>query len=125
MEKMMKAIDRNNHSKISPKEEEVPWKLSRFEDFVGLVRRLALDGSNKYAGAEAYRKEAIDIIPDILGEEGYVNFVLGDLVKRITRFKNQRRERDLVKIALWTYLLWMRLFPKQDREGRKAQVGMD
>jgi hypothetical protein len=114
MEEMMKAIDGDNHRKISPKEEEVPWKLARFEDFVGLVRRMALDGSTKYAGAEAYRKEAIDIIPDILSEEGYVSFVLGDLIKRIMRFKNQRRERDLVKIALWTYLLWMRLFPKQE-----------
>jgi hypothetical protein len=80
-------------------EEENTWKLSRFEDFIKLTKRLALDGSNKYAAGEPYKKEAIDIITDVMGEEGYTNFVLG----------------DLLKIALWSYLLWMRLFPKQEK----------
>lgn len=100
-------------------------KLSRFEEFARSMKILAVEGSNKYAGGEPYKKEAIDIIPDILTEEGYVSYVLGDLLKRVIRFKNQRRERDLVKIALWSYLLWMRFFPKQDREGPKPHGGMD
>jgi hypothetical protein len=95
--------------------EEDTWKLSRFEDFIKLTKRLALDGSNKYAAGEPYKKEAIDVITDVMGEEGYTNFVLGDLIKRIIRFKNQKRERDLLKIALWSYLLWMRLYPKQEK----------
>ena len=98
------------------KEEDIPQKLARFEEFTELMKKLALQGSEKYSGAEAHKKETIDIIPDILGEEGYTNFVLGDLLKRIIRFKNQRRERDLIKMALWAYLLWMRLFPKQESE---------
>ncbi len=88
------------------------WKLARFEEFTRQMKMLALDGSCKYAGAEPYAKEAVDIIPEVLSEEGYTSFVLGDLLKRIIRFKNQKRERDLVKIALWTYFLWIRLFPK-------------
>ena len=112
---MEKIIDYKKHLKPEPREDDIPHKLSRFDEFTSLMKGLALQGTDKYAGAEADKKETIDIIPDILGEHGYVSFVLGDLVKRVVRFKNQRRERDLVKIALWTYLLWMRLFPKQEK----------
>jgi hypothetical protein len=115
MEDPARVVNLEDHLIKLVNEEESTWKLSRFAEFTGLMRDLALDGSSKYAGAEPYVKEAIDIIPDILGEEGYINFVLGDLIKRIIRFKNQKRERDLIKIALWTYFLWMRLFPKQEK----------
>ena len=120
MEQSIDVVDRENHPRMLPEENQ--WKLSRFEEFAKLMKMLAINGSNKYAGAKPYSKEAIDIIPDILGEEGYVNFVLGDLLKRIIRFKNQRRERDLVKIALWTYLLWMRLFQKQEKREPEAHT---
>ena len=94
-------------------------RLARFKEFTGLMKELALEGMEKYAGAEASRKENIDIIPDILGEEGFLNFVLGDLIKRIIRFKNQKREKDLVKMALWSYLLWNKLFPNKRENGPK------
>lgn len=111
---MKKVIKTTDYKKEFKKGGSLPSKLLRFEEFTGMMNALALQGTEKYSGAEAHKKETIDIIPDILGEEGYTNFVLGDLLKRIIRFKNQKRERDLVKIALWAYLLWMRLFPKQE-----------
>ncbi len=110
MEHPVRIADCGNHPKFHAKEDQ--WILSRFEEFTRLMKMLAVDGSNKYAGAVPYKKEAVDIIPDILGEEGYLHYVLGDLLKRIIRFKNQKRERDLIKIALWTYFLWIRFFPK-------------
>ena len=117
MEQSNTAIKHGDRPKMPSEENQ--WKLSRFEEFARSMKMLAIEGSNKYAGGEPYKREAIDIIPDILTEEGYVDYVLGDLLKRIIRFKNQRRERDLVKMALWSYLLWMRLFPNQGREGPK------
>ncbi len=122
MENPVRVADLEHHLMTIMNEKEAPWKLSSFEDFVASMKRLAMDGSNKYAGAEPYKKEAIDIIPDVIGEEGYMNFILGDLLKRIIRFKNQKRERDLIKIALWTYLLWMRLFPKIERREPEAHM---
>jgi len=107
----MSLVDLKRQTKAM--EEDIPQKLARFEEYTKLMKKVALQGTDKYTGAEADTKETIDIIPDVLGEEGYIHHVLGDLVKRIIRFKNERRERDLVKMALWTYLLWMRLFPKQ------------
>lgn len=109
MEELIKVTDYKEDLK---KEGSIPPKLLRFEEFTELMKTLALQGTEKYSGAETNQKETIDIIPEVLGEEGYTNFVLGDLLKRIIRFKNQRRERDLLKMALWAYLLWMRLFPK-------------
>jgi hypothetical protein len=116
------VVDLDNHLMAPADEEKNRWNPARFEEFTRLMKTLAVDGSNKYAGAEANGKEAIDIIPDILGEEGYVHFVLGDLLKRIIRFKNQKRERDLLKIGLWSYMLWMRLFQKQKKREPEAHT---
>ena len=80
---------------------------------MGMMKTLALQGSDKYTGAEVDEKEAMDVILDVLGEKGFTYYVLGDFIKRIVRFKNQKRERDLPKIGLWSYFLWDRLFPQK------------
>ena len=102
-----------------------PYKLCRFKEFTQLMKEMALKGIEKRSEAELLKKETEDSIPDAPGAERHINFVLEDLVKKIIRFRNQRREKDLVNLALWAYLLWMRLYPKQDREGGKAHVGVD
>lgn len=98
--------------------DEIPQKLAGFDDFCMTVRQLALVGTDKYAGKEKDCKETIDIIPEILGEDGYKNFVLGDLLKRVFRLHNQFRERDLFKIALWCYLLWLRYYYNAEEESK-------
>jgi len=90
------------------KSEEIPEKLKGFDHFVGCMEEIILQGTDKYHGAKKDKYETIDIIPMVLGEEGYVHFVLGDLLKRVVRFNNQRRERDIFKMAVWLYLLWKR-----------------
>lgn len=93
--------------------ENPPHKLVRFKEFTQLMRTLALREIEKYS--KAHKKESKDVIPNTLGDERHIHFVLEDLVKKIIRFRNQRKERDLVQLALWTYLLWMRLYPKQKK----------
>ena len=100
-----------------------PHNLLRFKEFTELMRKLALQQMENYS--KAHKKGSVDVIPDPIGDERHINFALEDLVKKIIRFKNQRRENDMVKLALWAYLLWMKLYPKQDRQDRKAYVGMD
>jgi len=87
------------------------------------MKKLALQETEKHS--KAHEKDPGNVIPNTLGDERYINFALEDLVKKIIRFRFQRSENDMVKLALWAYLLWMRLFPKQDRQERKAHVGMD
>jgi len=103
---------------------ETPAKLERFGEFATKMKSLALKGTEKYCG-DGNGKENIDIVPEILGEQGYLSFVLGDLLKRVIRFKNQKREDDLAKIALWAYLLWARLFPQNYREGGDGDAVAD
>jgi len=109
---MDKVIDYKKHLRPETREGDVPNKLGRFEEYVGMMKTLALEGTDKYAGAMVDEKEAMDVILDVLGKEGFTNYVLGDLIKRIVRFKNQKRERDLPKIGLWSYFLWAKLFPR-------------
>ena len=89
-------------------EQDIPKKMQAFNTFVENVKAVIMQGTEKYAGKEIDAKETIDIIPDILGEDGYKHFVYGDILKRIFRLKNQDRERDLIKIAVWMCLLWSR-----------------
>ena len=107
------------------KGENFQHNLLRFKEFTELMRKLALQRIDTYLGAEVHRKEKMVVHTSTSGNERHINFALEDLVKKIIRFKNQRKERDLVKLALWAYLLWMKLYPKQDRQDCKAYVGMD
>jgi hypothetical protein len=97
-----------------------PHNPLRFKEFTELMRKLALQQIENYS--EAHKKGSVDVIPDPRGDERYINFALEDLVKKIIRFRSQRSENDMGKLALWAYLLWMKLYPKQDRQ---AYVGMD
>lgn len=95
---------------------EIPNKLRGFDEFCAAMKQLCLQGTDKYSGAEKDKAETIDIIPQIIGEDAYVKAILGyDLVKRIIRFINQRRERDLFKMALWLFFIWQRLYYRKKR----------
>ena len=100
------------------KENEIPGKLARFDKFCAEMKGIVLQGSDKYAGSEKDKKETVDVMVDILGKQGLKMFVLGDMIKRIFRYKNQERERDLFKLAVWAFLLWDRLHPeiKEDKK---------
>ena len=100
------------HWKGTKKKENIP-NLARFKDFTELMRKLALRGIEMSSRTQTAKKQAVNIIPDGLGDERHIHFALEDLVKKIIRFRNQRAEKDLVKLALWAYLLWMKLYPKQ------------
>ena len=91
-------------------EKAIPQKMRGFDEFLENLKAVIVQGTEKYAGAEVDAKETIDIIPDVVGEEGYKDFALGDLIKRIIRVKNQDRERDIIKIAVWCYLWCLRFY---------------
>lgn len=51
---MDKVIDYKKY--VKAEEEIIPQKLARFEEFTELMRSLALQGTEKYTGAEADKK---------------------------------------------------------------------
>ena len=88
------------------KEGKVPRKLARFHEFTELMKKTALKGMEKCPEAK-----------DLQRAEIHIHFVLEDLVKKIIRFRTQRSEKDFARLALWAYLLWMKLYPKQKKGG--------
>jgi len=113
MEEMIKLGSKKRRRK---KKENILPELVRFEEFTDLTKQLALEGARNDSQAKAHKKNA-DIMPDTPENERHIYFVLEDLVKKIIRFRNQRREEDLVRLAFWTYLLWMKLYPKPRKGG--------
>ena len=97
--------DRDKDRVIKTNEKEIPNKLKYFDEFCKHMKDIMLQGSDKYAGANKDKSETIDIMPQVVGFNGYISFVICDILKRLIRFKNDERQRDLVKIAVWCYLL--------------------
>ena len=64
-----------------------------------------LQGTDKYSGAAKDKFETIEIMPMVVGKKGYIDFIICDIIKRLIRFRNDGRQRDLVKINVWCYLL--------------------
>lgn len=67
-------------------------------------------GAKKYALSDT--RESTDDIFDIHGK----NWLFGTMDGYVLRFKNIERERDLLKIATYCYILWLKkgFFIKQD-----------
>jgi DNA repair protein RadC len=101
------------YGKDQEKKRKIPKKPLRFKEFTELMKKMALRGIRRRSVSDAHQKETRDTIPEAPGDERHIDFVLEDLVKKIIRFRNERTEKDLIKMALWAYLLWMRLYPKQ------------
>jgi hypothetical protein len=73
-------------------------------------------GGNRYALSED--KEMTDLVCELAGNE----WILGNIVKYAGEYKNERYEHDLVKIATYAFLLWIKdqgTFNTNSDEGEK------
>ena len=77
-------------------------KMKHFDDFFGAIKRQLEYGATKYA-SEGEDREATDMLVEAYGQE----WVLGTMNKYLYRFKNLGREKDLLKIATYCYLVWL------------------
>jgi len=97
--------DRDKNKKVDTNENEIPRKLALWDEWCEHGKNIILQGTDKYTGAEKDKSETIDIMPQVVGKQGYIDFVICDIIKRLIRFRNDGRQRDLVKINVWCYLL--------------------
>lgn len=74
-----------------------------FTTFVKLVSAQFVYGAKKY-GAKEEGREATDILFDKHGK----NWIIGTIDKYCFRFSNVAREKDLLKIACYMYLFWLK-----------------
>ena len=78
-------------------------KRKYFPIFVELMRDQFEYGGKKYAQSE--EKEATDLICEAWGME----WRLGEMNKRLLRFKNLQREKDMLKLAVEAFLVWLQM----------------
>lgn len=77
-------------------------KEGNLETFHKLIINQFAYGGQKYASTN--EKEATDILFDIHGYK----WLIGTCDKYCFRFKNLQRERDLLKIATYMYIIWLK-----------------
>lgn len=70
--------------------------------FNDLVRDQFIYGGQKYALSET--RESTDQLFDDFGR----NWLFGTMAKYCKRYKNLARERDILKIACYVYILWLK-----------------
>lgn len=75
-----------------------------FSKFTDLVRDQFTYGGQKYALNGSETRESTDVLFEKHGK----NWLIGTIDKYIFRFKNLSRERDLLKIACYMYIMWLK-----------------
>lgn len=95
----------------------IELKEEFFNEFCEQIRKQFRYGGKKYAAInpDIPDKESTDYIVDV-----YPEFVEATIMKYLLRFKTQKREEDLFKIATYCYILWLKLFTGDVREQNLA-----
>lgn len=81
-------------------------KQKNFDKFVGLIRNQFNFGGTKYQLSDD--KEMTDLVCELVPGDTGVDWVLGTCLKYLGRFKNFQREKDLLKIATYCYIMWLK-----------------
>lgn len=83
-------------------------KKDNYKKFSDLIGNQFMHGGEKYKLPGFDDREATDVISQIFGGEDSNDWVLGTITKYVFRFKNFKREKDLLKIATYCYILWLK-----------------
>jgi len=86
----------------------VEVKNANFEKFASLISNQFKHGGDKYKLPGFDDREATDVISSVFGGVSEFDWVLGTMMKYLFRFKNFQREKDLLKIATYCYILWLK-----------------
>ena len=81
-------------------------KKEHFEKFVELLRNQFWHGGEKYALSDT--REFTDALCECFPGESGTDWILGTCMKYLGRFKNFQREKDLLKVATYMYLTWLK-----------------
>jgi hypothetical protein len=84
----------------------IEQKRKYFDAFFQLIRNQGEHGGSKYKGNG--EKEFTDLICESFPGDSGIDWVLGTMMKYLGRYKNFGREKDLLKVAMYTYILWLK-----------------
>lgn len=85
----------------------IQTKRKYFPTFSNLIANQFNHGGEKYL--HTIDKEFTDVICEFVPGETGVDWILGTVMKYLGRFKNFQREKDLLKIATYCYIMWLKL----------------
>jgi hypothetical protein len=83
-------------------------KAGNFKKFADLIEGQFSHGGDKYALQGFEDREATDVISSVFGGPTEYDWILGTMMKYLFRFKNFNREKDLLKVATYCYILWLK-----------------
>ena len=87
---------------------DVKTKLEYFDKFTEFIKNQLEHGGVKYALEYQPNKEATDWICELVPGTTGIDWILGDIAKYISRYKNFLREKDLFKIATYAFIIWLK-----------------
>lgn len=96
-------IPRDNLDRCST---NLKTKKDNFDKFVELIKNQFEHGGVKYSSSE--EREFTDIVCEAFPGTTGVDWVLGNCLKYLGRYRNFGREKDLLKIATYMYILWLK-----------------
>lgn len=83
-------------------------KKKFFHIFSNMIKNQFWHGGDKYLIEGMPDREATDVISAVFGGKSEFDWILGTMMKYLFRFKNFHREKDLLKIATYCYILWLK-----------------
>lgn len=81
-------------------------KKENFTKFFTLIKNQFEHGGEKYKGNG--EEEFTDLICRSFPGESGIDWVLGTCMKYLGRYKNFGREKDLLKVVTYMYILWIK-----------------
>ena len=84
-------------------------KRDNFPKFVDLIGNQFNHGGEKYCLEGQKDKEFTDLVCEVCPGSTGIDWILGTIVKYIGRFKNFKREKDILKITCYCYLIWLKM----------------
>lgn len=84
----------------------IETKREYFNEFAELLKNQMEHGGSKYKGNK--EKEFTDLICESFPGESGVDWILGTCMKYLGRYKNFQREKDLLKVGTYMYILWLK-----------------
>ena len=96
----------SNYPKLDVCCTNIKEKQENYDKFVELIKNQFWHGGDKYKLNDT--KEFTDGICEMFPGMTGVDWVLGTMLKYLGRYKNFGREKDLLKIATYCYILWLK-----------------
>lgn len=91
---------------MKTRDTNIEIKREEFPNFADLIMGQMNYGGKKYAALDGKpTREATDYITDVFPE-----FMESTVMKYLLRWRTQKREEDLIKIATYCFLLWVKYF---------------